>query len=677
LKSPQAHALMWLPKKGDFMTVRRLLLASAIGLLSAASPAAAADLATDAKAFSAREAVAHPDLSPDGTSVIYLTPGPGRKTVAVVGDLNSGQFHTMVSSDGDPESLAWCRFASASRAVCRFGALVESKPLGDLLGFSRLIAMDLNGANGKLLGQPQSSHEFALRQSDAQIIDWLGGGDGAVLVNRLYVPEEVLGQAVKRTKKGWGVDRLNVSTLKSDTVESPREAAGYTTDDLGHVRLMSVTDARDSGMLTGKLRYFYRIQASRDWKPLFTVTDLDNPEISPLALDASIDSLYALKKKNGRYALYTIKLDGSMAETLVAENPRVDIDNVIRFGDGQKVIGYGYSVEKGETVYFDPEFKALSQSLSKALPNAPIIEFADASRDGNKLLIFAGSDRDPGRYYLFDRSKKTLEPLMVVRPELEGRQLASVKPITITAPDGTAIPAYLTLPVSKAAKALPAVVLPHGGPSARDEWGFDPLAQFLAARGYAVLQPEYRGSAGFGDAWLNENGFKNWRTSIGDITASAKWLVAQGIADPNKLAILGWSYGGYAALQSAVVEPSLYKAVVAIAPVTDLQMAKDEARNFTNYDLVQKEIGSGPHIVEGSPLKHAAAIRAPVLLVHGTMDNNVRYAESKEMDEALRRAGRQSELLTFKGLDHQLNDSDAWTQMLTKIGELLDRTIGH
>ena len=117
--------------------------------------------------------------------------------------------------------------------------------------------------------------------------------------------------------------------------------------------------------------------------------------------------------------------------------------------------------------------------------------------------------------------------------------------------------------------------------------------------------------------------------------------------------------------------------LIAVAPVTDLQMAKDEARNFTNYDLVQRVIGSGPHIQEGSPLQHASSINAPVLLIHGTLDDRVRYAESKEMDEALRKAGKQSELLTFDGLDHQLNDSDARMQMLTKIGELLDRTIGH
>lgn len=664
-------------ESGGIMKLRTALLASAIGFSCLSVPAVAADLATDAKAFGVREAVVAPDLSADGTKVLYLTPGPGRKTVAVIGDLSTGKFSTLVASDGNPESLDWCRFAGPSRTVCRFGGLVQSPSTGDLVGLSRLIAMDYSGDNAKLLGKPQSAFSGNVLQYDAKVIDWLGGIDGTVLVDRLYVPEDEIGTAIKKTKKGWGVDRLNVSSLKSDVVESPREAAGYQTDDLGHVRLMSIVDSRNSGMLTGAIRYSYRTKVSRDWKDFITVRDLNNPDYIPLEIDSSIDAIYGLKKKNGRYALYATRLDGSMAEALVAENPNVDIDGVVRFGDGQKVIGYDHSSGKGERVYFDPEFKALAASLSKALPHSPIISFRDASSDGNKLLIFAGSDNDPGRYYLFDRAAKSLAPLMIERPDLEGRMLASVKPVTITAADGTAIPAYLTVPAGKDPKNLPAVILPHGGPSSRDYWGFDWLSQFLAARGYVVLQPEYRGSAGYGDAWLNENGFRNWRTSIGDVTSSAKWLAAQGIANPNKMAILGWSYGGYAALQSAATEPSLYKAVVAIAPVTDLQMAKDEARNFANYYLVQNEIGSGQHIVEGSPLKHASSINAPVLLVHGKMDDNVRYAESQEMDEALKRAGKQSELLTFDGLDHQLDDSDARTQMLTKIGELLDRTIGH
>jgi dipeptidyl aminopeptidase/acylaminoacyl peptidase len=652
----------------------------AVAALMCASMAGAQSrtLAEDAAAFGAREAVSAPDLSPDGSTILYLTPGPGRKTVAVVGNLATGQFNKTLSTDGSPESLQWCHYASQSRAVCRFAGFVRwtgAVDNGIPVYFGRMIAVDLDGSKPKLLGQAETNSDAGLRQTDGEIIDWLPDANGEVLVNRLYVPEAgTTGKLVYRNKRGWGVDRVDVTSLKSDTVEAPREAADYMTDGLGHVRLMSVSGARNSGIFTGDISYFYRTQGSRDWKDLFSGNYRD---FSPLAIDAATDSLYVLKKKNGRYALYTIRLDGSKAETLVAENPRVDIDDVVRFGEGQKVIGYTYVEEKRETVYFDPEFRELANSLSKALPKTPLIEFADASRDGRKLLIFAGSDTDPGRYYLFDRDKKALAPLMIARPELEGRTLASVKPVTVTASDGTPIPAYLTLPPGKDPKGLPAVVLPHGGPESRDVWGFDWLPQFLAARGYAVIQPEFRGSGGFGDIWLSQNGFQGWRTSIGDISASAKWLGAQGIADPNRIAILGWSYGGYAALQSAATEPSLYKAVIAIAPVTDLSLLKDQAESYTDADLVRREIGSGPHVQQGSPLRNAAAITAPVLLVHGKMDANVFYSQSQKMDSALRGAGKQSELLSFEGLDHQLEDSTARTQMLTRIGELLERTIGR
>jgi dipeptidyl aminopeptidase/acylaminoacyl peptidase len=291
--------------------------------------------------------------------------------------------------------------------------------------------------------------------------------------------------------------------------------------------------------------------------------------------------------------------------------------------------------------------------------------------------MFAGADNDPGRYFVFDKQAKNLAEIMLARPDLENRPLALMKSVNVSVADGVALPAYLTLPPGKEAKNLPAVILPHGGPSSRDEWGFDWLAQYLAAHGYAVLQPEYRGSAGFGDDWLMKNGFKSWKTSIGDITGSAHWLASEGIADPKRLAVVGWSYGGYAALQSAVTEPSLFKAVVAIAPVTDLDMLKQEATDYTNAQVVADEIGSSAHIAEGSPLRHAAAIKAPVLLVHGDLDVNVHIAESDRMNAALATAGDDVGFLRFKGLDHQLEDSDARIEMLTEIGKLLDRTIGH
>ena len=646
------------------------------GLIIAA-PATAQDdrLMQDAKAFGARDSVGTPDLSADGSRVIYITPGPARSSIAVIGKLDTGQFSQVASAGGDPDILRWCNFVSSTRSICRItGNNIDN--LVNVIGFSRLISINNDGSDPKLLGQTDSFYDAHARQFDGDIIDWLDGTGGEVLMQRTYIPEEgKLGTRLVRTKSGLAVDRLNASNLSRQIVEEPRDGAGsYMSDGLGHIRLLVVPGVTAAGYASGQIRYLYRTKSSNDWKALAAA---DYREFQPLAIDAETDQLYALKKKDGRYALYGIKLDGSLSEKLVAANSHVDIDDVVRFGDGQRVIGYTYAEEQGAVVYFDPEFKALSDALSRALPELPIVEFVDSSHDGRKLLIHAGSDRDPGRYFLFDRDKKSLTPEMIDRPELEGRALASVKAVTIAAPDGAQIPAYLTLPPGKDPKKLPSIVLPHGGPSARDYWGFDWLAQFLAARGYAVIQPEYRGSAGWGDAWLNQNGFKNWRTSIGDITASAKWLSQQGIADPDRIAILGWSYGGYAALQSAATEPTLYKAVVAIAPVTDLAMLKEDARYFADRELVEREIGVGPHVAEGSPLRHPQDIVAPVLLFHGDRDSNVSIVHSQKMDAALKAAGRVSNLTIFKGLDHQLDDSAARAAMLARIGQLLDQTIGH
>ena len=631
-------------------------------------------LADDAKLFGAREAIRAADLSVDGTQILYLTPGAGRQTVAMISSIATGKSESVIASGGNPETLRWCRFVAARRAVCRYGGTVDR--VGVLIGASRLLATDVNSGNIKLLGQKESSYDEYIRQFDGTVIDWLGSGGGSVLMAREYIPEAGrTGSHIARNKKGLGVDQIDTATLRSKSIEPPnKEASAFVTDGRGNVRLMVMVETSSQGDLTDRAKYFYRKLGSREWETLVDYQDFD--DFKALAVDADLNALYALKKKNGRLALYIIMLDGTRAERLVAEHPRVDIDGVERFGDGQRIVGYTYAEEHSRTVYFDPEFKALAASLSKAIPNLPLINFIDSSSDGRKLLILAASDRDPGRYYLFDRDKKTLNELMLKRPELEGRTLAEVKPVTVAAADGTAIPAYLTLPPGKEPKGLPAVVLPHGGPSLRDYWEFDWLAQFLAARGYAVLQPNYRGSAGYGDAWLKDNGFKSWRTSIGDISASARWLASQGIADPGKLAIVGWSYGGYASLQSAATEPSLYKAVVAIAPVTDLSLLKEEARDYTSERIVAEFVGSGPHVAEGSPLRNASSIAAPVLLVHGDLDTNVRISHSRKMHEALRSSGKSSEFLEFKGLDHGLVDPAARTEMLMKIGQLLDRTIG-
>lgn len=498
---------------------------------------------------------------------------------------------------------------------------------------------------------------------------------------RAYVPESGIDRSTRLASDldGLGVDRITLPSMAVSPVEKPGPAVvGYLSDGHGHVRIMQTADVDEYGAKKSeRYQYSYRKKESRTWQRLGQYDAIARTGIIPLAIDSTIDSLYLLKSLDGRDALYSMKLDGSGTETLVASNKNVDIDDVVQVGHGQAVIGYTFADDRRHTVYFDPEFEKLATALGRVLPNQPIVNFVSASGDGSKLIIFGGSATNPGIYYFYDRASKHLNELVLARPDLEHHALGNVQAINYPAADGVSIPAYLTLPPGGAAGNLPAVVLPHGGPSARDEWGFDWLAQFLASRGYAVIQPNFRGSAGYGDAWLSQNGFKGWRTSISDISASARYLAAKGIADPKRIAILGWSYGGYAALQSAATEPALYRAAVAIAPVTDLSLLKADARDFSNSKLINDLTGSGEQVVSGSPLRKARLIRIPVLMFHGDRDGNVTIAHSERMAAALTNGSSSVELIRFPGLDHQLQDTDARRKMLQKIDDFLLRELAR
>lgn len=663
------------------MRVGNLLAAAGAAALFVSAGAAAQQvhsLAEDAAAFGARDGVRDMAISPDGTKLVYVAPIRDRWSSVMLVDVATGVDKPILASNGSPEVLRWCNFAGNDRIVCRFTGNAHEGS-GALVGFERLLSVNLDGKDPKQLGQQSSFYDRGLRQFDGSVLDWHAGRPGTVLMERAYVPEVgKTGTRLAAEREGLGVDVVDANTGKGTPVEAPlRDAAGFLTDGLGNVRVKVHEETKDDRP-TGRMRVFYRVANGKDWRGLTEYMDAD--EFEPLAVDATTDSLYALKKLNGRKALYRVRLDGTKAEELVASNPNVDIDGVVRVGDGLKVIGYTFAEDRQTIVYFDQEFEGLHRQLSRLLPGNPDVEFTGASSDGRKLLIFAGGASDPGRYYLYDKQTHELNELLDTRPGLENHVLGTVSAITYKAADGTSIPAYLTLPPGKSPKNLPAIVLPHGGPSARDSWGWHAdsfLIQFLAARGYAVIQPEYRGSAGYGDKWLMDNGFKSWRTSIGDITSAARYLISSGIADPKRIAIVGWSYGGYAALQSATTEPSLYKAVVAVAPVTDLQLMKVESQKYTSSDIVEKFIGSGPHVIEGSPLRHVAAISAPVLLVHADMDLNVDIEHSDKMAAALKNAGKDVEYIRITGLDHYIDDSVQRTNMLLHIANLLDRTIGH
>ena len=654
----------------------------AAGTLRAQPPAQAAPAAPPAANASAmfgpRQGVTALDLSPSGRYVVYVAPARGTASAAVVADLVAGgPARPILRSSGQPERLTWCRFVSDTRLICAVRAVANIE--GQLVDFDRLFAVNADGSNIKELGQQSSRYDAGLRQSSGRILDWLPQDGNAVLMASVYVPEaHQTGSHMGRTEEGVGVDRIDINNLHVDHVEiAQRRASGFLSDGQGHVRIMASAQEQSEGQQSSRTNYFYRAAGSRDWRRFSTYDDTTREGMLPIAVDAGRDAAYVLQKLNGRLALYRVRLDESLASELVYANDRVDVDDVVRVGRGGAIIGVTFAEDVRRIVWFDPQYAELSRNLSRALPGHPGVDFAGASRDGNRLLIRVESDSNPGRYYAYDRAAHNLEEILPVRPELEGVALSTVRPMTYPAADGVQIPAYLTLPPGRTdLHGLPAIVLPHGGPAARDELGFDWLAQFLAHQGYAVLQPNYRGSAGYGDAWFAQNGFRGWQISIGDVTAAGHWLVSQG-AVPDRLAIVGWSYGGYAALQSGVAEPGLFKAIIAIAPVTDLALLSQQSEGFTDYLLVRQFVGQGPHVRAGSPLQNVERISAPVLMFHGTRDTNVGILQSQRMDAALRAAGKRSELVTFEGLEHDLADSEARVRMLQRISDFLSASLGH
>ncbi len=358
----------------------------------------------------------------------------------------------------------------------------------------------------------------------------------------------------------------------------------------------------------------------------------------------------ALQRDDGQGSPSLKKVDLETHEIVetVFSQPGADVNGIVRDSVSRRPIGVSYTEHERRYFFWDAEFAMLQRSVDRTLKGT-VNTITSMTQDKTKLIVSVESDRDPGTFYLWDRAAKQLQFFSEVMPGLLPDLLSPMEPLSYEARDGLTIPAYLTLPLSEEKTNLPLVVMPHGGPHARTVRGFWFLRHFLASRGYAVFEPNFRGSTGYG-ARFQSAGRQEWGGKMqDDVTDGVQWLVDQGIADPENICIVGWSYGGYAAAMGAVKTPDLYQCAASINGVTDLPDLISFDRKFVGGSEWTKSMGmDGESAKAVSPYHQAEKIKIPLLLIHAEDDARVPVRESRRLAKRLKKLKQDVTLRTVK-----------------------------
>jgi dienelactone hydrolase len=398
-----------------------------------------------------------------------------------------------------------------------------------------------------------------------------------------------------------------------------------------------------------------------------------DPDVAQFAPVQGSDQGYALAEApSGRIALYSYDFRRGRLGALVYENDKADLDGFELGADG-KPAGVVYTDDRDRTLWFDGAARGHQAAVDAVLPGRSN-RIVSVSDDRSRVLIYSGSASDPGAYYLFAQGQA--HRIAAVNPALEGKSLSPVSSISYAARDGLPIQAYLTLPAGRAPHELPLIVMPHGGPFARDGWDFDPWVQYLAGKGYAVLQPNYRGSTGFGQA-MTARGDGQWgRGMQDDVDDGVAWLAARGTVDSKRVCIMGASYGGYAAMWAAARANSAYRCAISYAGISDVRAQLDydhktfEERAFRAWrNRIQ---GSAPSLEAISPVTYARGLAMPILIAHGTADQTVPVDQSERLHAALTRLGKPHEFVLYEGEDHTMHDPAHEADFLARVSRFLD-----
>lgn len=368
------------------------------------------------------------------------------------------------------------------------------------------------------------------------------------------------------------------------------------------------------------------------------------------------------------------------------KDPKYDVSALFVDQWTRRAIGIYYTTDTYQARFFSPGLQALQRGLEQAFPGQnAILESQDQAMD--KVIVRVSSTSQPWTYYMLDRNTHQAVRIGVSYPALAAQTLGTVKLYPYKARDGLDIPAYLTLPPGKEAKNLPVVIVPHADLDGRDSMDFSWWAQFMASRGYAVLQPNFRGSYGYGYAFRKAGFHQLGLKMQDDITDGVKKLIADGVADPKRICIVGASYGGYAALAGATFTPDLYACAVSFAGISNLPKylddeQRDSGAHSKEMSYQRMRIGDpSDDLVQlnaTSPDQHAAEVKCPILLMHGNSDYTVRVGQSISEYDALKKAGKDVEFIRFEGdEDHFLERADTRIRMLTAIEAFLAKHIGR
>jgi dipeptidyl aminopeptidase/acylaminoacyl peptidase len=635
------------------MSSRALALAWLLG----ARGAAAAPAADPVAAFVRHDQILDARIAPGGRTLALVLLEGGRRTLGLV-DLGTRKQKSVVM-DGD-NSVGAVHWASDARLVLELvhdaGYLAAPVHLGELYG------LGADGGNGRLVfgyraGEMQTGTNIRKAQADrawAEVVGRIPGGDEVLIQSTAWA--EVGDRVVT-------VYRLDAVTgLKQEVTVAPIKNAGVIADENGEPRIAWARDAQ-------VVSHFYYREAKGSWAELARLQGATARSL-PVGFCARDRTLYVEEGDDAGFAVYAIDVDTGARREL-ARNAFADPSQLV-FDAAHRLVAVEFEPDLPSYTFVAPEHpiaRAL-RGLAGAYPDAQV-RFVDASADDRKVVVLVYSDRDPGRYLVVDTQTMSAQLVGQVRPWVKPDDAAERSAFHIKASDGLRIHGYVTLPPAGDSPP-PMVVLPHGGPHwVRDHWRYDAEAQLLAAQGFAVLQVNFRGSEGYGRAYL-EAGFGHWGDRmIADLLDATRFAVRKGWADPDRICTYGASYGGYAALQAAILAPDLFRCAAGYAGVYDLErIARSEAwvESRTARGYFGTAAGADPEALRAiSPVNEAARLTVPVFLAHGEEDPRAPIEGAERLKKALTALGRPPEWLVEPHEGHGFYDEGARARLYTRL----------